>query len=63
MSRPTLLGFFISSKEGDNFLSVLTKEGFDPNTYKLMEKAGYDFQNPATLGKVVEVKPHGLTKT
>ena len=39
-----------------------TKEGFDPNAYKLMEKAGYDFHNPATLGKVVEVKPHGLNE-
>jgi len=23
----------------------------------------YDFQNPATLGKVVEAKHHGLTQT
>jgi len=40
-----------------------TKEGFDPNAYKLMERAGYDFQNPATLGKVIKVKPHGLNET
>jgi len=39
------------------------KEGFDPNTYKLMENAGYDFQNPTTLGKVLEAKPHGLNET
>ena len=28
-----------------------------------MEKAGYDFQNPTTLRKVVEAKPHGLNET
>jgi len=28
-----------------------------------MEKAGYDFQNPTTLGKVVEAKRHGLNET
>jgi len=39
------------------------KEGFNPNAYKLMEKAGYDFQNPTTLGKVLEAKPHGLNET
>ena len=40
-----------------------TKEEFHPNTYKLIEKASYDFQNPAALGKVVEVQPHGLNET
>jgi len=40
-----------------------TKEGFGPNAYKPMEKAGYDFQNPTTLGKVVEAKAHGLNET
>jgi len=44
-------------------LNVQTKEGFNPNAYKLMEKTGYDFQNPATLGKVVKVKPRGLNET
>jgi len=43
--------------------SAHTKEGFDPNAYKLMERAGYDFQNLAILGKTVEAKPHGLTET
>jgi len=43
--------------------SVWTREGFDPNAYKLMKRAGYDFQNPAALGRVVEAKPHGLTET
>jgi len=42
---------------------VRTIEGFDPNAYKLMEKVGYDFQNPATLERVVEVKPHGFNET
>jgi len=63
LSRPPISGFVISSKEGDDLPNVRTKEGFDPNAYKLMEKVGYDFQNPATLGKVVEGKPHALTET
>ena len=28
-----------------------------------MEKAAYDFQNPTTLGKVVEAKPYDLNET
>lgn len=28
-----------------------TEEGFDPNTYKLMLRAGYDFASSSTLGK------------
>jgi len=28
-----------------------------------MERADYDFQNPNTLGKIIEVKPHSLTET
>jgi len=63
VSRPPLSGFVVSSKEGDDFPSAQTKEGFDPNACKLMERAGYDFQNPAALGKIVEAKPHGLTET
>jgi len=43
--------------------SARTKERFDPNAYKLMERAGYDFQNPATSGMIVEAKLYGLTKT
>jgi len=53
----------VSSKENDDLPSLWTKEGFDPNACKLMKKATYNFQNPATLGKVVEVKPHGFNKT
>ena len=63
VSRPPLSGFVVSSEEGDDLPSARTREGFDPNAYKLMEKAGYDFQNPAALGKVVKAKPHGLTET
>jgi len=53
VSRPPISGFVVSSKEGNDLLGVQTKEGFNPNAYRLMERAGYDFQNPATLGKVV----------
>jgi len=60
VTQPPILGFVISSKDSDDLPSVQTKEGFDPNAYKLMEKASYDFQNPATLGNVVKVKPYGL---
>jgi len=63
VSRPPLFGFVISSKEGDDLPSAQTREGFDPNAYKLMERAGYDFQNRAALRKVVQAKPHGLTET
>jgi len=38
------------------------EEGFDPNAYKLTEKAGYDFNNPIALGKVMEVDTYGLNK-
>ena len=47
----------------DNFSHARTTEGFDPNAYTLMEKAGYDFENLTTLGKVVESKPHSLNET
>jgi len=63
VSRPPLAGFVISSSGSDNLPNARTKDGFDPNAYKLMEKAGYDFQNPTTLGRVVEAKPHGLNET
>jgi len=63
LSRPPLAGFFVSSSGSDNLPNARTKEGFDPNVYKLMEKACYDFQNPTTLGNVVEAKPHGLNET
>ena len=43
VSRVPLIGFVDSSKEGDELRSAWTKEGFDPNVYKLMERVGYDF--------------------
>jgi len=46
VSRPPLSRFFVSSTEGNNLSNAQTEEGFDPNLYKLMEKASYDFQNP-----------------
>ena len=64
VSRHPLPGFVPSSKallkEEEVLSHMCTKDGFDPNAYKLMERAGYNFQSPATLGKVIEVKPHGL---
>ena len=63
VSRPPIAGFVVSSSGSDKLSDARTKEGFDPNAYKLMEKAGYDFQNPTTLGKVVEAKPQGLNET
>ncbi|KAM3016254.1 hypothetical protein FF2_000296 [Malus domestica] len=44
-----------------------TEEGFDPNAYKLMSKAGYNFTSSANLGKndlnTVKDNERGLTKT
>jgi len=63
VSRPPFTGFVVSSSGSNNLLHARTKEGFEPNAYKLMENASYNFQNPATLRKVVEGKPHGLNET
>jgi len=67
VSKCPLLGFVSSSKallkEEEVLPHTRTKDGFDPNAYKVMERAGYNFQNPATLGKVIEVKPHRLNDT
>ncbi|KAM1721194.1 hypothetical protein ACFX12_022761 [Malus domestica] len=44
-----------------------TEEGFDPNAYKLMSKAGYDFASSSNLGKkvsnTVNNKESDLTET
>ncbi|CAL8156628.1 unnamed protein product [Prunus armeniaca] len=50
------------------YLSVKrTKEGFDPNAYKLMSKAGYDFGLSSSLGElnpdVTREMTHGLSET
>jgi len=63
VSRPPFSGFVISSKGGNDLPSARTKEGLNPNASKPTKRVGYHFQNPATLGMVVEAKPHGLTET
>ncbi|KAI5312980.1 hypothetical protein L3X38_042154 [Prunus dulcis] len=44
-----------------------TKEGFDPNAYKLMSKAGYNFGLSSSLGElnpdVTGERTHGLSET
>ncbi|KAM2661513.1 hypothetical protein EV2_023811 [Malus domestica] len=44
-----------------------TEEGFDPNAYKLMSKAGYDFASSSNPGNkvsnTINDKEHDLTKT
>jgi len=48
VNKYPLPGFVSSSnvllKSDDDLLHTRTKEGCDPNVYKLMERAGYDFQ-------------------
>jgi len=67
VSRPPLPRFASYRKtllvEEDDLPDELTKDGFDPNTYKLIAKASYDFHNPTMLGKVVEVETYDLNKT
>ncbi|KAM1315939.1 hypothetical protein ACFX2F_019648 [Malus domestica] len=44
-----------------------SKECFDPNAYKLMSKAGYDFTSPSNLGRevsnTINDKGHDLIET
>ncbi|CAL9024695.1 unnamed protein product [Prunus brigantina] len=44
-----------------------TKEGFDPNAYKLMSKAGYNFGLSPSLGElnldITRERTHGLNET
>jgi len=58
MSRTPLPGFVSCSKtflkEEEDLPNVRMKEGFNPNSYKVIETAGYDFNNHTTLGKVIE---------
>ncbi|KAL9239139.1 hypothetical protein vseg_013488 [Gypsophila vaccaria] len=59
ITRPPLAGFTPSS----NQTSHEQQNGvFDPNAYKLLEKAGYDFENPILLGSVIEAEPYGLNE-
>lgn len=41
----------------------LNKGKFDPNANKLIAKPDYNFENPAPIGKSIDVKPHGLNET
>ena len=63
-------GFIKALPDGvePNFLlTKRTAEGFDPNAYKLMSKAGYDFAFSSNPGKkvsnIINDKEHDLTKT
>ena len=38
---------------------MCTSDGFNPDTYKLMEKSGYDFSKPPSLGHIIGAKPYG----
>jgi len=42
---------------------VRIDDGFDPNTYKLMKKSGYDFNKPVSLRHVMEAKLYSINKT
>ena len=46
-----------------DLLKVCTEDGFNPNTYKLLKKSGYDFNRPIPLGCVIEAKPYGINET
>jgi len=67
MIKVPLVGFVVSSKgslqEEIDLSKVRTDDGFDPNTYKLLEKSSYDFSIPVLLGCVIEAKPHGINET
>ncbi|KAL9224978.1 hypothetical protein vseg_000952 [Gypsophila vaccaria] len=57
--RPPLAEFTPSS----NQTSHEQQNGvFDPNAYKLLEKAGYDFENSIHLGSVIQAEPYGLNE-
>jgi len=42
---------------------MCTSDGFDPNTYKLMEELGYDFSKPPSPGHVIYARPRGGNDT
>jgi hypothetical protein len=45
--------------EHGSFPTKRTEEGFDPNAYRLMAKAGYNHKEPNGLGKLI---PEALEK-
>jgi len=46
-------------QEESNLRITHTSDGFDPNTYKLMEKSGYDSSKPSSLGHAIKAKLSG----
>ncbi|XP_060194995.1 uncharacterized protein LOC132624194 [Lycium barbarum] len=60
-------GFFKSSNSHESLPEKRTDEGFDPNAYKLLAKAGYNPNEPSKLGKflpeAVGKGSHGLNPT
>ena len=71
IEKPVLKGF-VQPKNGPKvehgtLPSKRTEEGFDPNAYKLLAKAGYNPQSQNSLGKLIpkisESKIHGLNET
>lgn len=68
--KPSVPVFFKPLQDAARHESIAvkrTKEGFDPNTYKLMLKASYNFDLSSSLGKlnpdITREKTHGLDKT
>ena len=69
LPKTPLKGFVIPSgvtTEHGTLPEKRTIEGFDPKSYKLMEKSGYDFSSPPPLGVLspqsTGEKVHGLTE-
>ncbi|CAL8990430.1 unnamed protein product [Prunus brigantina] len=70
VSKSSVPGFVRPSQEATRHESLpvtRTKEGFDPNAYKLMSKAGYDFGFSSLMGElnpdVTGERKHGLSET
>jgi len=63
-TKAPLPSFVTSSKgllqEESDLPRVCTSNVFNPNACKLMEKFGYEFSEPPSLGHVIEEKPYGL---
>ncbi|KAF8405954.1 hypothetical protein HHK36_008032 [Tetracentron sinense] len=71
VSKPPLKGFVRPSQgpeiEHGSLPTERTEEGFDPNAYKLLAKAGYDYKDSPPLGKLSRQTTgenvHGLNRT
>ncbi|KAK4394461.1 hypothetical protein Sango_1600400 [Sesamum angolense] len=68
-SKPPPKGFVLSTQEeeGGHEALVIDKKGFDPKTFKLLIKAGYNLREKLSLGKLppkaTGKKFHGLNAT